>query len=85
MRPPPSLALEAGDRIWVLGVLGRDDLQRHGAVELDVGGLVDDPHSAASHDPLDPVARKLRARIKPRQTLGGLIHDAAPSVGTFAT
>ena len=32
----PGLGLEAGHRVGVLGVLGRDDLQRHGAVQLDV-------------------------------------------------
>ena len=51
-------ALEARDRIRVLGVLGRDDLQRHRAVELDVGGLVDDAHPAAVEHALDPVARE---------------------------
>ena len=72
----PRLGLEAGHRVGVLGVLRRDDLQRHGAVELGVGRLVDDPHPAAVEHPLDRVARELRARLQSRQAVSRLIHRA---------
>ena len=71
------LGLEAGDRVRVLGVLGRDDLQRHGAVQIGVGGLVDDAHPAAIEHALDAVARELRARLEPGQAIGGLVHPGA--------
>jgi hypothetical protein len=59
----PRLGLEARDRVRVLGVLGRDDLQRHGAVQVGIRRLVDDAHAAAVEHPLDAIARELRARL----------------------
>ena len=75
-RREPSLGLETGHRVRVLGVLGRDDLQRHGALEVDVGGLVDNPHPAAVEDALDPVAGEQRAGLQAREALGDVIHGA---------
>ena len=74
----PGLGLEAGDRVRVLGVLGRDDLQRHGAVQLRVGGLVDHAHAAAIEHALDAVAGKLGARLESGQAVDGFIHARSP-------
>jgi hypothetical protein len=60
----PGFGLEARDGVRVLGVLGRNDLQRHGAVQRRVRGLVDHAHPTAGDDSLDPVAREQRAGLE---------------------
>ena len=47
-RGRPGLALEALQRLPVVGVLLRQDLQRHRAAEADVLGPVDDAHATAA-------------------------------------
>jgi hypothetical protein len=63
-----SLRLEPGDGGGILRVLGCDDLQRHGAVEVDVDGLVDDAHPAAVEHAHDPIAREDRSSRKTGQS-----------------
>lgn len=36
------------------GELGRDQLQRHAAAELEIDGLIDDSHPSATDRPLKP-------------------------------
>ena len=43
----PRLGLEAFAEVGVLGVVGGDQLDRHRTVQRQLGGAVDDPHSAA--------------------------------------
>ena len=65
----PRLALEASAETWVLGQLGRDELERDVAVELLLVGEVDDAHAATADQPLDLASCDLRARA-------GLVPDA---------
>jgi hypothetical protein len=81
----PGLGLEARDRLRVLGVLGRDDLQRHGPIQLRVRRLVDHAHPAPVEHSLDAVAREQRAGRESRQALGCLIHAPTPPVETVAS
>ena len=69
-------ALKRAHRIGVLRVLGRDDLERDGPVELFVGRAIDHAHPAALQQALDAVAREDRARLESCQALIGLFHDA---------
>ena len=48
--------------------LGRDQLQRDGPVERELGRSVDDPHAAATDHTVDPVAGQLsfRAPVTPQ-------------------
>ena len=62
-RRQPGLRLEAGHGVRVLRVLGRDDLQCDRALELRVGGLVDQAHPAAVEDAIDAVAGEQRPRL----------------------
>ena len=74
----PSLRLEAPHGIGVLRVLGRDDLERDGPVEVLVGRSIDDTHPAAIEHALDAIARKDRTGLQNRQATTALIHDAIP-------
>ena len=74
----PSLRLEPPHRVRVLRVLGRDDLQRDGPVEVLVGRAVDDAHPAAIDHAVDAIAREDRTGLQNRQAFDGLIHDAIP-------
>ena len=76
----PRLDLEARHRVRVLGVLRGDDLQRHRAVEVRIGGLVDHSHPAAIELALDPIPRKQRPALQTGHTIG-VSHDAAPPYG----
>ena len=62
-RRQAGLRLEAGHGVRVLGVLGRDDLQCHRALEFRIRGLVDQAHPAAVEDAVDAVAGEQRARL----------------------
>src|SRR5919112_1777154 len=77
-RRESRLGLEASDGIGVLRVLGRDDLQRDGPVELLVGRPVDHAHPATLQQALDAVTREERARLESGQAAIGLFHDATP-------
>ena len=48
--------LDLSTEAHVLGQLGRDQLQRHGPLERQVDGRVDDAHAPAAEHPLDAVA-----------------------------
>ena len=58
----PRLAQEAGAEALVLGQLRRDQLERDGTLERQVGRPVDDAHAAAADQRLHPVAGEGRAR-----------------------
>jgi hypothetical protein len=56
-----GLPLEALPKVPLLGELGRDQLEGDRSLERYVGGHVDDAHTAASGDSLDPIAGQLGA------------------------
>ena len=60
----PRLAHEAVAEVGVLGQLRRDQLQRDGAVEVELEGPVDDAHAAAAGDRQDPVAGELVSLVQ---------------------
>ena len=60
-RGEPALALEARAEHAVAGQARRQQLERDRAVERDVGGAVDHPHSPAPGDGVDAVAGERRA------------------------
>ena len=74
------LGPEACRRVLVLHPLRRDELERHGAIEVDVHRLVDDAHAPAVEQPVDPVAGEHGAVLevwKGRPCLIPLVrHDA---------
>ena len=82
-RRQARLGPEARGRVLVLHPLGRDQLQRHGAIEIDVHRLVDDAHPAAVEQPVDPVAGEHRAVLEARERRPCVVllvrHDAPPS------
>lgn len=71
------LAQEPRAETCVLRQSRRQQLQRHGAIQPQVVGEVDDPHPASAQQPLDPVARQVRtdarirsdAHVRPAPTL----------------
>ena len=54
------LPLEALAEAVVVGQVRSDELQRHGALQRQLGRVVDDSHTAAPGEGLDPVSRHLR-------------------------
>ena len=60
--PDPRLALEPGDRPRVVHPLGREDLQRHPAVQPGVPGQVDPAHPPLADQVEQDVAVDLEAR-----------------------
>ena len=58
------LAQEALAERAIVGELGRDQLQRDGAVERELGRPVDDAHAAAADDAVDPVAGQLGSELR---------------------
>jgi len=56
--------LEATPELFVVGELGRDELQSDGALEPQVGRPVDDAHSTPAGDALDAVTGELRADLE---------------------
>ena len=55
-RGEPALALEARAEHRIRGERRRDELERHGPVEGQVGGAIDDPHPAPACHGVDPMA-----------------------------
>ena len=70
---------EAAPEQLVPGQLGRDQLQRHRALEREVGRPVDNAHAAATDHRLDLVAGEARAAVQ------GDAHDPAPVSRSVAT
>ena len=58
------LAQEALAERAIVRQLGRDQLQRDGPVERELGRPVDDPHAAAADDTVDPVAGQLGSELR---------------------
>ena len=58
------LAQEALAERAIVRELGRDQLQRDGPVERELGRPVDDPHAAAADDTVDPVAGELGSELR---------------------
>ena len=58
------LAQEALVERAIVRKLGRDQLQRDGPVERELGRPVDDPHAAATDDTVDPIAGQLRPGLR---------------------
>ena len=59
-----ALAAEALAERGLVARLGRDDLQRGGTVQRQLGGPVDDRHTAGPQDPIDPVASDDRSLVQ---------------------
>ena len=57
----PPLALEAVPELLVAGAIGRQQLQRNGPPEAQLGGAVDHAHAAAAGDRFDAAAGELVA------------------------
>jgi hypothetical protein len=57
-----QLALEALAVVGLEGVVGRDQLERDGAPERELGGAVDDAHAAPPRHRVEAIAREDRAR-----------------------
>ncbi len=53
-----GLAFEAGQRLGVAHPVGGQDLEHDLTVQVDLRGLIDDPHPAAAKPPLDQVASR---------------------------
>ena len=66
----------------VLERLGGDQLQRDGAVEVELARAVDDAHAAAADQRLDPVSGELAADL--RRGHEPCISDLAPPWGFFS-
>ena len=78
----PRLAQEALPEGLVGGELGDDQLERHGALERELGRPVHDPHPAATDELLDPVARELGPRRQVRRhlvTISTAVEPADPA------
>jgi len=58
------LAQEALAEGAIVRELGRDQLQRDGPVERELGRSVDHPHAAATDDTVDPIAGQLRSDLR---------------------
>ena len=75
------LGPEARRRVVVLHPLGRDQLQRHGPIQIDVHRLVDDAHAPAIEQSVDPVAGEDGAVLEAWQRRPCLVplvrHDAS--------
>jgi hypothetical protein len=72
------LALEPGHEVGVVGEPGVHDLDRHGPVQAEIGGLVDDRHPAAGDPRPDPVPA---VEDTPDQRVGGVVHGSPPGAG----
>jgi hypothetical protein len=57
----PGLPLQALQTVGIAGQIGRQDLERHPALELGVLGQVDLPHPAGAQPGSDPVVGELFA------------------------
>jgi hypothetical protein len=78
------LGLESSHGGGVLRVLGRDDLQRDRALEVDVDCFVDDTHPATVEQPFDPITGEdgpgpQLGESRLRALAGVVRHDASTS------
>src|SRR5215204_7183297 len=72
------LGLEAVPEVEVVGELGRDHLERDGAIEAQLGGAVDHAHAALAGHAVDAVAAEDRPALHVGNGWGHASDDERP-------